>query len=186
MQWAIPDTGFAITAVPHSICVLFNILLIAGNMRLPTSAHKFLLEGKDTLSLFYLDSLSFFSKPLQEYLLLLQAVWHAFAQSSIFSIHFHSCHKAVQKAAVEHWSCYHHTTASSWAKPLAWSLQWLPSFLQVVELCKNTWLSHRSSSTGSPLSSLQRMEKHLLLSNTSFKCNFLIRKHITNSVNTGE
>lgn len=90
-----------ISAVPYSVYVLFNILLIVVNTRLPTSAHKFLLEGKDTLSLVYLDSLNSFSKPLQEHLLLLQALWHVLAESSIFSMHFHSRHKAVQKAVVE-------------------------------------------------------------------------------------
>lgn len=66
-------------------------------MMLPTSAQKFLLEGKDTLSLVCLDS---FFDYLQEHPLLLQGFWHILAESSIFCLYFRSCHEAFQKSAV--------------------------------------------------------------------------------------
>lgn len=67
------------------------------NMRLPASAQNFLLEDKDLLSAVCLDSWEY----LQEYSLLLQALWHILAESCILLLYFHSCHEAFQKTAVE-------------------------------------------------------------------------------------
>lgn len=67
------------------------------DMRLPASAQKFLLEDKDPLIAVCLDS----SEYVQEYPLLLQALWHILAESCILLFYFHSYHEAFHKTAVE-------------------------------------------------------------------------------------
>lgn len=64
-------------------------------MRLPASAQKFLLEDED-LSV-CLDSREY----LQEYPLLLQALWHILIDSCILLFYFLSCQEAFHRTAEE-------------------------------------------------------------------------------------
>lgn len=95
-QWAIPDADL-LPVLSHAVPPFYCHLLHLVNMRLPTSAQKFLLPDKDTCSLVYSGS---FSQSLQEYLLLLQALWDISAEI-VSCLCFQPCHKAFQKTAAE-------------------------------------------------------------------------------------
>lgn len=136
----------------------FSILLPWSWHEASSSAQKFLLEDKDPLSGVCLDSWEY----VQEYPLLLQALWHTLAESCILLFYFHSYHEAFHKTAVElpglvtsralflpgpthqQKHCFLHVCLS----------ERLTLLLQAGEICKSIQLLHSFSRHCAPLSLL--------------------------------